>query len=286
MEKKIGLIIGGNRGIGRALVETLAQHWGEAGLVYLTARNERDALMVQREIREATGLPVATLEFDLADADAPESAKAFLMREHGGIDFVVQNGAYLPRPGYPAVEDARPMVEANSHGTLRVLQTFLPTLREHGQLVIVASALGVLNNLPEHLRTEFDAQVRSSREINAAIDDYVEAVEAGTAVSLGWPEWVNIPSKVAQVALTLAFAREAVELDRLPEGALINAACPGVTLTDATREFMGTVFKESEAQSPKEAAVGLMALLDGPSRGFKPYGKLVQQGKVVPFKGA
>ena len=96
------------------------------------------------------------------------------------------------------------MIGANSHGTLRVLRAFLPLLRPNGRMVVVASSLGVLGRLPEHLRARF---VGEPDAVNAAMDAYVEAVEAGTAEAEGWPAWVNIPSKVGQVAVTRAFAR-------------------------------------------------------------------------------
>lgn len=280
---KVGLIIGGNRGIGKALAAALAELWGINGKVYLTARKEADALDAKKEIEEATGLELGTFIFDLSDPADPERVSHQLKALHGGIDVVVQNGAYLPRAGYSAIDDARAMIEANSHGTLRVLEAFFPALRENGHIIVVASALGTLENLPEHLWPAFNTQANNPNQINEAIDGYVDAVESGKAADLGWPDWVNIPSKVAQVALTRSFARLARDSGQLPVGATINAACPGVTLTDATREFMGTVFKEEDAQSPETAARGLMQILKETDSNQRPNGELIQHGKVIPF---
>ena len=176
-EKKVGLIIGGNRGIGKALVESLASHWGEAGRVYLTARQQADALAAKAEVEARTGHSVGALVFDLASSSDAARVSQELHARYGGVDVVVQNGAYLPRAGRPAVEDARPMVQANSHGTLRVLQAFTPVLNANGRLLIVASALGVLHKLPEKLRPLFDTRRQSPEQINQAIDGYVDAVE-------------------------------------------------------------------------------------------------------------
>lgn len=282
MNQRIGLIIGGNRGIGKALAVALATYWGSDGKVYLTARRETDAVRAKSQVVQLTGTELGYFALDLSATEDPKRVADEFNKLHGGIDIIVQNGAYLPRHGYPAIDDARSMIEANSHGTLRVLEAFLPLLKEHGHIVIVASALGVLKSLPEHLRGEFNTLSKGPRQINEAIGHYVEAVESGEARKLGWPDWVNIPSKVAQVALTRSFAREALEQGKLPVGATISAACPGVTLTDATREFMGTVFKEEEAQTPEEAAIGLMKLITSKNN-HSVHGQLVQHGKVIPF---
>jgi NAD(P)-dependent dehydrogenase (short-subunit alcohol dehydrogenase family) len=280
---KVGLVIGGNRGIGYALVCALARYWGSTGKIYLTARREHDAVQATSEIERATGVKVGWFVFDLSNPADPERIASALRSIHDGVDVVVQNGAYLPRAGRDAIDDARPMIEANSHGTLRVLEAFVPLLRENGRIVVVASGMGILKNLPDNLRPLFNTKSHSPQEINAAIDGYVDAVESGNASEVGWPDWVNIPSKVAQVALTRASAREARELGRLPRGAAIVAACPGVTLTDATRDFMGTVFKEEDAQTPEEAAQGLIRLLIPNRKTEQLHGELVQHGVVIPF---
>jgi carbonyl reductase 1 len=280
--KPVAVILGGTRGIGLALAAALGKAFAGRGEVILTARRQADGERAVAELA-TRGVTVSALPFDLADAASPATLAALLRERHGGVDVVVQNGAAMPRAGVPPAEDARPMIEANSHGTLRTLRAFLPLLRENGRMVVVASGFGVLSSLPEALRERFVTTDANPDRIDAEADAYVAAVEAGTAQAEGWPEWVNIPSKVAQVAVTRAFARQAATSGRLPHGALINAACPGVTLTDATRDFMGTVFKREDAQTPEQAAEGLMGLLTRPAGSQEPYAELVRHGRVIPF---
>ncbi len=282
MTEKIAIILGATRGIGRALPGVLGAALGTGAIIYVTARNAADGERLARELG-GEGVTARWLAFDLADPASPARVAAILRERHGGVDVVVQNGAYMPRNGISAVEDARPMIVSNSHGTLRVLRSFLPILRPDGRLVIVASSMGLLRNLPEHLRARFDTTRADPDAINATMDAYVSAVEAGAAAAEGWPDWVNYPSKVGQVAVTRAFARWAKEAGVLPAGALINAACPGVTLTDATRDFMGTVFKPEDAQTPEQAALGLAQLATLPAGTSEPYGELVRHGKVLRF---
>jgi NAD(P)-dependent dehydrogenase (short-subunit alcohol dehydrogenase family) len=274
--------LGATRGIGRALVKQLAKHWGSAGLVYLTARTAADGERTVEELAKE-GVTVHYLLFDLADAHSPQNVAQELRRRHGGIDVLVQNGAYMPRAGVRAADDARAMIAANNHGTLRVLRAFLPMLRENGRIVVVASSLGVLARLPEPLRPRFDTTRADPDVINQVMDQYVTAVESGTAEADSWPEWVNIPSKVGQVAVTRAFARWAKNARALPHGVLINIANPGVTLTDATKDFMGTVFRRENAQTPEQAAAPLLWLVTLPPGATTPYGELVERRAVIPF---
>lgn len=283
MSKKVGIILGATRGIGRALAAQLAENWGNDGIVYATARREADAEELAETLGRS-GLQCRTLLFDLSSPSDPERIAQEIGNRHGGVDVVVQNGAYMPRAGVPALDDARPMIAANSHGTLRVLRAFLPLLRGNGRIVVVASSLGVLNKLPDHLRTRFISAEADPDAVNRILDDYVELVEAGTAKAAGWPDWVNIPSKIGQVAVTRAFALQAKADGKLPAGALINIANPGVTLTDATRDFMGTVFRREDAQTPEQAAKSLLWLATLPEGTACPYAQLVEHQRIIPFR--
>jgi NAD(P)-dependent dehydrogenase (short-subunit alcohol dehydrogenase family) len=282
MQGKIGLIVGGNRGIGFALVRALARHWGGAGTVYLTARRAADGEAAVAKLA-GEGLRASWLPFELSDPVGPAALAATLRERHGGVDAAVLSGAYAPKAGLPASVDARVMIETNNHGSLRFLRAMAPILNPNARLIVVASGMGTLRNLPDTLRPRFDTKMHGSAEIDRAMDRYVEAAEAGTAAGEGWPDWVNIPSKVGQVAVTRAFAKEAARAGTLPDGALINAACPGLTLTEATKEFMDTVFKGRAAQTPDEAAVDLLWLATLPAGTSAPYGELVQHRKVLPF---
>jgi len=282
MPEAVAIVLGGTRGIGRALTKCLALRLGAKARVYFSARQISDGARVQADLL-AEGAQAQPMLFDLADPGSPDLVAQEIARRHGGIDFVILNGAYMPRAGKPALEDARPMIAANSHGTLRVLRAFLPVLRPHGRIVVVASSLGILARLPGKLRGRFNTNDADPDRINRVMDDYVTAVENGTAGEEGWPEWVNIPSKVGQVAVTRAFARQVKTNGLLPAGALINISNPGLTLTDATRDFMGSVFKAEEAQSPDAAAEHLADLALIPAGAATPYGELVEESRVIPF---
>lgn len=96
----------------------------------------------------------------------------------------------------------------------------------------------------------------------------------------GFGAWLNIPSKVAQVAAVRALARERRSAD-LAENKLIMSLCPGLIDTDASRPWFDDM---SAAQTPPEAAAWPVEL--ALSSRFDPafYGELVQFGKVLPWE--
>ena len=96
----------------------------------------------------------------------------------------------------------------------------------------------------------------------------------------GSARWLNIPSKVAQVAAVRALAAERREAD-LAADRLVMALCPGLIDTDASRPWFEDM---SQAQTPAQAASGRSSWCW--RRAFDPafYGELVQFGPVLPWK--
>jgi NAD(P)-dependent dehydrogenase (short-subunit alcohol dehydrogenase family) len=279
---RIALIAGATRGIGVAFVRALAQAWSPQDIVYLTARNPADGARVASSLGQG-GARVDWLPYDMTDPEGARTLAHTLMERHGGVDVAVFNGGFAPAHDAPPERDARPMIEANNHGALRFLRAMAPILRPDARLLVTASGLGLLKNLPDNLRPRFDTHRNDADAIDREMDNYVAAAEAHRLDAEGWPRWINIPSKVGQVAMTRAFARAyAADPARKP-GVLINAVCPGLTLTDATAGLMDNVFKGRPVQTPEEAAVDLVWLVTLPPGTREPYGELVQKRRVLPF---
>ncbi|MET8864807.1 SDR family NAD(P)-dependent oxidoreductase [Nonomuraea sp. NPDC004580] len=275
---KVALVTGATQGLGLALVEGLARRLGPDGTVYLTGR---DAARVAEAV---AGLPEtgARIRGELYDVAEPASAArlAGLLRErHGGVDIVFGNAVMRVGPDDDSAKVIDEYTEVSNFGTTRLLRAFLPLLRDGGRLLVVASSLGTLHHLAPALHGHFDG-LSSLDEVDEQVASWRDAIKDGSARAGAWPMFINIPSKIAQVAAVrvLAEQRRAEDARR---GILLAAVCPGMMNTPTS----GLWWDVSSAALPADAAVPLLDLATGP---FNPahYGLLLRHGHPVPWSPA
>ncbi len=150
-------------------------------------------------------------------------------------------------------------------------------LRPGGRLIVVASSLGALGHLDPRLHPLFDGA--TLEQVEAAVESWRTALHDGTAEEQGWPRWINVPSKVAQVAAVRAVAAQRRPAD-LAGGTLIAAVCPGLVDTRASRPWFDDY---SRAQTPDQAARAVLDLILADRPDPATYGELVQFGQVLPW---
>ncbi|MCX2952681.1 SDR family NAD(P)-dependent oxidoreductase [Lentzea sp. NEAU-D7] len=271
----IALVTGATQGLGLALAEGLAQRLRPADTVYLTGRDPGRITEAVRSV-PGGGAQVRGELFDVADPEAAAKMAAQLEERHGGVDIVFGNAVMRvgPRDDPPAIIDA--YTEVNNFGTTRLLKAFAPLLADNGRLVVVASSLGTLHHLAPVLHRRFTGP-SSLDELDAQIARWRDEVRDGRARAGAWPGFVNIPSKIGQVAAVRVLAAERRETD-LARGVLIAAACPGMINTPTSALWWDV----STAPSPAQAAKALLELALGPLNPAH-YGELVRHGEVVPF---
>jgi carbonyl reductase 1 len=275
----IALVTGANQGLGLALAEGLAQRLRPDDVVYLTGRDpERVASALDRLTGPRAQLRSEVL--DVRDGAAVQRLADQLAARHSGVDIVFSNAAARLTPATPWTELVGPFVDTNNLGTTRMLRAFGPILRPGGRLLVVASSFGSLRELPAELHVRFDTDAMSLDDVDATLLAWRDAVLAGRASEEGWPEWINIPSKVGQVAAMRVLARERRASDAR-DGTLVSAVCPGLVDTAASRPWFEDM---SGAQSPAEAAGALLDLALEPSVDPAFYGELVQFGRVLPWR--
>jgi carbonyl reductase 1 len=249
---RIALVTGANQGLGHALVEGLAAGMAPHDRVLLTGR---DAARVEAAAAIAAGPAIAHVEGRVLDVRDP-AAIAALAAELGEADIVFSKATARMGPDADPVDEVDAVAETSNVATTSMLRAFAPGLRPGGRLIIVASALGTLDKL----------------------DDRV-AGRCAHAADEGYRTWLNIPSKVAQVAAVRALARERRSSD-LAHNKLVMALCPGLIDTDASRPWFDDM---SQALTPAQAAVWPVALALAPQFDPAIYGELVQFGKVLPW---
>jgi beta-glucosidase len=202
-----------------------------------------------------------------------------LAAELGEVDIVFSNATARISPDADPVDEVDAVAETSNLATTRMLRAFAPRLRRGGRLIIVASALGTLDKLDDRVAGRFADAAENLDAVDSLVAEWRQAVHDGRADDEGYGTWLNVPSKVAQVAAVRAAAWQRRATD-LAEDKLLMALCPGLVDTDASRPWFEDM---SQAQTPVQAAAWPVELALAPS--FDPafYGELVQFGKVIPW---
>jgi len=88
LEGRVAIVTGGRRGIGRAIVEILAQRGAD---IVLGDRNGEEAQQAAESIMSTTGRRVQACLVDVADADSAKSMVDCALSDFGHVDILVNN---------------------------------------------------------------------------------------------------------------------------------------------------------------------------------------------------
>ncbi|WP_437587797.1 SDR family NAD(P)-dependent oxidoreductase [Sorangium sp. So ce1000] len=276
---KVALVTGANQGLGYAMVARLCQELPPGSTVYLGARDpERGEAAVARLCEQ--GLQPSLARLDVTDDASVQALAETVARRHGGIDIVLSNAAARIVKDLPQAVQVRTFINTNNHGTYRMIRAFGHLLRDGGRFLVVASSFGSLTKLDSRLHHRFDPATQSLEDVERVMDEYVELVERGEAEAHHWPAWINIPSKIAQVASMKIVARQR-QAEAAQRGLTIAALCPGLVDTDASRPWFDDM---SSAQSPADAAKNVLWICTQPAESARAvYGELVQHRRIIPW---
>lgn len=271
---RVSVVTGANQGLGYALVEGLCRAMTARDTVYLTCRSEARGTAAVAALR-AQGLAPRLHLLDVAEPASIASFAETVRREHGGVDIVISNAGARTDPAIPAAAQVRTLITTSNLGTTRMIEAFSPLLRDRGRFLIVASSAGQLHHLPSHLHARF-LGADSLRAVDDVMLAYADTVEAGRDASEGWPLWINIASKVGQIATMRVFART-MRLQAAQRSLVIDAVCPGLVDTPSARPWVADM---SSARTPAEAAVDIVWLATTSDTSL-PYGELVRRRQVL-----
>jgi 3-oxoacyl-[acyl-carrier protein] reductase len=132
------IVSGGTKGIGRAIVDTLA---AEGAHVALCARQATEVDATRAALR-AQGATVVGRALDVGDAPALQAWVTDAARELGGLDIVIANVSAL---AIPSTEDNwRKEFEVDLMHTVRMVTTAMPYLEQslHPAIVTISSVSG------------------------------------------------------------------------------------------------------------------------------------------------
>jgi NAD(P)-dependent dehydrogenase (short-subunit alcohol dehydrogenase family) len=230
-EKKIALITGANKGIGKEIARQLGKR-GYA--VLIGARDKGRGHEATTELK-ADGIEAYTTPLDVTDAESVSAAARQIETEFGRLDVLVNNAGIVLDDG-PAsaitLETLRRTYETNVFGVFSVTKAMLPLLRksEAGRIVNLTSGLGSLTQNADPAWAHADVKLLAYNSSKAALN-----------------------------MITVIFAAELANTT-----IKVNAADPGYTATDLN-QHRGTRTVEQGAA----AAVRLATLpSDGPTGGY------------------
>lgn len=272
---KTVLITGATRNLGFSLAEGLARRLDSTDTVYLTGR---DAARVAQSVQKLTDTK-AKVRGEVLDVSKRDAVARFadeIAARHGGVDIVLSNHYTRVEPQDNPAEVIDRYVEANNLGTTSILRHFAPLMRDGGRLLVIASRAGSLRALAPALHSRFQ-NLRSLDDVDRAVCTWRDAVRSGRAPGQAWPAWINIPSKIGQVAAVrvLAGQRRVADLSR---GILIASISPGLIDTGASRAWLDL----SGAPQPDEVAAPVLDFVLRPEIDESLYGELVHVGREEP----
>ncbi|GAA3097487.1 SDR family NAD(P)-dependent oxidoreductase [Streptosporangium carneum] len=233
--KIIALVTGANKGLGLATARQLAER---GCTVLLGSRDAERGAMAARELTES-GLTVRPVRIDVTDDTSVTEAAAFVAREYGRLDVLVNNAGVLVRRLATEVsaDDLRPEFETNVLGMVRVVYAMLPLLRRSP----------------------------SPRIVNVSSDSatFANATEQGSMFARSHESFAYSATKAAVNMLTVKYANAFLDDPELAH-VKINAVTPGYVATDLN-DFKGV---RSTDEGARAAVHWAMVGDDGETGGF------------------
>ncbi|XP_071455695.1 carbonyl reductase [NADPH] 3-like [Hetaerina americana] len=275
---KVAVVTGGNKGIGYAIVKGLCEKFD--GIVYLTSRDETRGKASVSELNKLGFKPLFHV-LDIEKQNTVVAFKEYIMKNHGGIDVLVNNAAiaYKNDAKEPFAEQAEVTVRVNFTSVLNTCRVLFPILRAGARVVNVSSSAGHLfriNGEEPHsskLRERFSSPDLTEDKLCALMEEFVQAAKAGDHFAKGWPNSAYATSKVGLSALTRVQQR-AFDADTSKPGIVANHVHPGYVDTDMT-SHKGPLTIEEGAVAPL-----YLALLP-PTDDKTPKGAYVWQDKTI-----
>ncbi|MEU7766101.1 SDR family oxidoreductase [Nocardia sp. NPDC049190] len=140
---KVALVTGGSRGIGAAIVRSLAAGGADVALTYQTAEAKAKSVV---DTVEALGRRAIAIQADSADADAVRTAVRRTASELGGLDILVNNAGIFPAKPFEEFTVAEIDNALNVHARAAFVgaQAAVAHMSAGGRIISIGS------NLSEH----------------------------------------------------------------------------------------------------------------------------------------
>jgi len=148
--KRVALVSGGNRGIGREVARQLAAR------DYAVVIGSRDLAKGEKVAREL-GENVTARQLDVTDEESIVHCVASIAEDPGRLDVLVNNagvtgGGWSTSALDVDLDEVRKTLETNLFGAWRLTEEVLPLMRKnrYGRIVNISSGMGQLSDMGGH----------------------------------------------------------------------------------------------------------------------------------------
>jgi len=149
INKKIAIVTGANRGIGKEICKQLVE---KDVFVILTARDKNTGSEVVHKL-DLSGENIIFHQLDVADQTSINNLKSFVNSEFNRLDILVNNaGIYIDGNATSYQIDPniiRTTLETNLMGPIMLCQAFIPLMKKNnfGRIVNLSSGMGAFSDM-------------------------------------------------------------------------------------------------------------------------------------------
>jgi 3-oxoacyl-[acyl-carrier protein] reductase len=145
LKNKIAVVTGGTRGIGRAIVETLAFEGAQVLFTFKSSDDKAKALETQLAEKK---LKVKGFKVDVKDADKVDAFKEQVLEKYEKIDILVNNAGIIKDKALAMMsqDDWQEVIDTNLNGLFNVTKAFAVTFmkQRHGNIINISSLSGII----------------------------------------------------------------------------------------------------------------------------------------------
>jgi NAD(P)-dependent dehydrogenase (short-subunit alcohol dehydrogenase family) len=189
--RKIAIVTGGNRGLGREIARQLVK----AEMLVVIGVRRQESLEEALEAFDREGGNVAGHLLDVVDTHSVQRFVQHVEKHHGAPSVLVNNAGVYPESRAAKVEDTptslwRETFETNLFGAVRMCREVVPLMRRlrYGRIVNISSGLGQLHQMG----AGSPAYRVSKASLNALTATLAaEVADAGILVNSMSPGWVR-----------------------------------------------------------------------------------------------
>ena len=148
MDKKVCLVTGGSRGIGKAVAKKFAENGYQLVINYVSEKT--DLKKVEEEIKRDYPIEILFVKADVTDMESCENMVKVAIEKWGRIDVVVNNAGITKDNLLMRMkeEEFDQVINVNLKGTFHVTKQVIPYMmkQRQGRIINISSVVGVAGN--------------------------------------------------------------------------------------------------------------------------------------------